>query len=589
MEEIVADNLLHSLQELLPNEFEVFKLKLQSTHLENEPPRISRSQLHDATPVQVTGLLLWHYGQIPAVLLTLKILKKMNLEQLIQKLMSALVPESLSSQQPEPSLTQTNWGPAGAKQGRPIRRIASSAGRLQNLGGSVRLREGLRSSGKERPKSLESSIPCGDKELAHWFALLAQEKRESESLDLAVAPGRGVAQRGPEPLRKGSRHPGHSKGPEGAAVRNAPPRISPPKEKPSSAPAGKSGMTGPVALGVGVSPSSGMPQERVVCPLCRTQEEGLSAHEAGGCSQCQASLLGKRGQGHEPQENPKMTSLSPKTLPPCERHRRQAQLRLCEAHREPICLICSLSLGHQGHRICPTDEAAQGYKEQIQKQLEHLKALRKFGEEQRSQGDKKAVSFLKSTEVQKQKLRCQLEGLCQFLEQQEQLFVAWLKNLAQNIEQLRGAYSTLAAKGALLEEQAGELEAAQCQPAWELTQDIGGPLHRAQSLPVPELRATPPDMKEKLHQKSELMERTMKQFSGDMTLDVEKALLKLTLSDDLRSVRGALLPARTERADACIITLCSPTSSSCHYWEVGGGRQGQAGVKVLPGLHKLER
>ncbi|XP_054990109.1 pyrin-like [Sorex araneus] len=152
MEEIVADNLLHSLQELLPNEFEVFKLKLQNTRLENEPPQITRRQLHEATPVQMTDLLLRHYGQISAVLLTLKILKKMNLELLVQKLKSALVPESLSSQQLEPSLTQTNWVPAGAKQGRRVRLMAISAGRLQNLGGSVWLREGLRSSGKERPE-----------------------------------------------------------------------------------------------------------------------------------------------------------------------------------------------------------------------------------------------------------------------------------------------------------------------------------------------------------------------------------------------------------------------------------------------------
>lgn len=34
------------------------------------------------------------------------------------------------------------------------------------------------------------------------------------------------------------------------------------------------------------------------------------------------------------------------------------------------------------------------FQEQIQKQLEHLKELRKSGEEQRSQGDKKTAKFL---------------------------------------------------------------------------------------------------------------------------------------------------------------------------------------------------
>ncbi|XP_055991098.1 pyrin [Sorex fumeus] len=527
MAETMTDHLLHSLEGLLPKEFAKFKYKLKNTDLK---PRIPWGHLHEEiTPVQLADLLLSHYGQSTAVLLTLHILRKMNQNLLAEQLHRALVQELLSDWWQEPSLTRTKQAPAGAGQGSTIRRNASSAGQLQNLCGSVRLRENLQGSGKKRPKSLESSIPWGDKEPAHYLPLLMQGRRE---------------------------------------------------KKTSSAPAGKSGMTGPVALSVAVPPSSGRPQDRVVCSLCHTQEGDPSAHETGGCPWCQASLPGKRGPGHEPQENPTVTSLSPKILPQCEHHLRQAQLLLCEDHREPICLSCSLSLGHRGHRICLTNEAAQGYKEQIQKQLEHLKEPRKSGEEQRSQGDKKKIPFLKATEDKKQKLRCQLKRLCRFLEQQEQLFVAWLEDLGQDIDQLRGAYSTRAPKDTLLEEQARELEAAQCQ--WALMQDIRGTQHRAQSLHIPELWAASPDIKEKLPQKPEFMDRRMKQFSetlhsgmeplsADVTLDIETALPNLILSDGLRSVmlgqKGGLLPAHTEGSDAYIITPHSPSSSGCHYWD----------------------
>lgn len=57
-----------------------------------------------------------------------------------------------------------------------------------------------------------------------------------------------------------------------------------------------------------------------------------------------------------------MACLSPKSLPQCERHRKQAQLLFCEDHGETICLVCSLSQEHRGHWVRPIEEAALEYK-----------------------------------------------------------------------------------------------------------------------------------------------------------------------------------------------------------------------------------
>ncbi|XP_014648985.1 PREDICTED: pyrin [Ceratotherium simum simum] len=292
--------------------------------------------------------------------------------------------------------------------------------------------------------------------------------------------------------------------------------------------------------------SPGRPQDKAVCPLCRAQEgdpdggtcvqdscscsvasrnpKALGGHSPS-CPWCQASLPGKSSGGQEQQEGPQMASLSPKALPQCERHMKQVQLLFCEDHGEPICLICRLSQEHRGHRVRPIEEAALEYKEQIQKQLDHLKELRKSGEEQRSQGEKKTANFLKKTEIQKQRIQCQLEQLCQFLEQQEQLFVGWLEELGQTIGQVRERYGTQVSKDiALLDQLIRELETKQCQPEWELMQDIGVTLHRAKMVTVPEPWATPPEVREKidlLYQKSEFVEKSMKNFSETLRSEME--------------------------------------------------------------------
>lgn len=99
---------------------------------------------------------------------------------------------------------------------------------------------------------------------------------------------------------------------------------------------------------------------------CRRSVASRDPKTSDSCStswlQSQAPLLVKNSGDCKQQEGLQMTSLSPKALPQCERHMRQAQLLFCEDHREPICLICRLSQEHRGHRVRPIEEAALEYK-----------------------------------------------------------------------------------------------------------------------------------------------------------------------------------------------------------------------------------
>lgn len=88
----------------------------------------------------------------------------------------------------------------------------------------------------------------------------------------------------------------------------------------------------------------------------------------------------------------------------------------------------------------------------------------------------------KETEIQKQRVRYQLEKLHRFLEQQEQLFVAWLEELGQTIGQVRETYDTQVCSDIdLLSKMIEELEAKQCQPEWELMQVSGLDLYTVPS------------------------------------------------------------------------------------------------------------
>uniref|UniRef100_A0A8C0LNL4 Pyrin n=1 Tax=Canis lupus dingo TaxID=286419 RepID=A0A8C0LNL4_CANLU len=357
-----SDHLLDSLEELLPNDFEKFKFKLQNTSVEKDHSRIPRGQVQNAKPVKLANLMINHYGEENAVRLTLQVLRAIN----------------------------------------------------QNL--------------------------------------LAEE------LDKAIGKPQDEAM---YPL-------GHAQ--EG-------------------------------------DPADGTYVHDSYRPAIGSEDLKTSGRYSPSCLSSQASLpIKNSGDVH------------PRSLPQCERHMKQVQLLFCEDDREPICLICSLSQEHRGHRVRPIEEAALEYKVKIQKQLEYVKELRKSGEEQRSQGDKKTAKFLKQMETQKQRIQHQIEQLYHILEQQEKFFVASFEDLNRTIGQVRETYSTQVSRDiALLDELIGELEAKQFQPEWELMQVSVSFVSRVKMVTVPKLWNTPLEVEKKIqlfYRKSEFVEKSMKYLSG---------------------------------------------------------------------------
>ncbi|XP_011805595.1 PREDICTED: pyrin [Colobus angolensis palliatus] len=649
-----SDHLLSTLEELVPYDFEKFKFKLQNTSVEKEHSRIPRSQIQRARPVKMASLLVTYYGEDYAVRLTLQVLRAINQRLLAEELHRATVQEystqengtddsaaSSSLEENKPGSLKTPDHPEGkeGKEGNGPRSCGDSAASLRysqpenarGLSGKPsskrreKASEGLDALGKPRPRSLAlpgGRSPCrapepgqakgclrriassaglaggaqGRKDCRLFEVDLPSGKKRPKSLELTISTGEKAP---PNPETLLTVEETTAANPDSATAAQA-------------RPTPDGGASADLEEGPGNPEHSvtGRPPDKAASPRCYAQEgdpvgeicvrdscscpEAASGHpQASGsrspdCPQCQA-FHERKGMG----------SLSPQPFPQCKRHMKQVQLLFCEDHREPICLICSLSQEHRGHRVRPIEEAALEHKKQIQKQLERLKELRKSGEEQRSYGEGKAVNFLEQTEALKQRMQRKLQQVYHFLEQQEHVFMASLENVGQMVGQIRKAYDTRISQDiTLLDALIGELEAKQCQSEWELLQDIGDILHRAKTVPVPERWTTPQEMKQKiqlLHQKSEFVEKSAKYFletlrskmemfnvpeligaqahAVNVTLDAETAYPSLVVSDDLKSVRlgnkRERLPDGPQRFDSCIVVLGSPSFlSGHHYWEV---------------------
>ncbi|XP_075420492.1 pyrin-like isoform X2 [Tenrec ecaudatus] len=439
-------------------------------------------------------------------------------------------------------------------------RNANSTSRLQDLcshsfSGSLRRPVYEKAAAKKRPKSLEFAIPSGER-----GPLNPETLRTLTNVKIVTAGTVAVlgAEEAPGVPEKDSRGLEHSMIQEQDALRSALTNVSLTggEHQAATAPLEENGIGSSEAPGLFCEPShpetapslgkKGLQNpghlaslDTVVCKGTLQEEDpvgGFCVHGSSGCSGEHRASSGKhslscpRSQGPLPKQQQLLRSLSSEPPPQCERHKQQPCLLFCEEHSQPVCLICNLSQEHRGHQVRPIEEAALEYQEQIHWQLEHLKELRKAGQEQKYQGDKETANFLKQMENQKEKVRCQMQQLCHFLEKQEQLFVARLEELGQTIGQAGEKYDSRVSRDiALLDELIGELETKQCQPAWGLMQDIGVTLQRAKTATVPEPWATPSEVKEKLHlfyHKSEFVEKSMKRFSENLRSEMETFLVE---------------------------------------------------------------
>uniref|UniRef100_A0A2K5TQV7 RING-type E3 ubiquitin transferase n=1 Tax=Macaca fascicularis TaxID=9541 RepID=A0A2K5TQV7_MACFA len=248
----------------------------------------------------------------------------------------------------------------------------------------------------------------------------------------------------------------------------------------------------------------------------------------------------------------------------CEKHREPLKL-YCEEDQMPICVVCDRSREHRGHSVLPLEEAVEGFKEQIQNQLDHLKRVKDLKKRRRAQGEQARAELLSLTQMEREKIVWEFEQLYHSLKEHEYRLLARLEELDLAIyNSINGAITQFSCNISHLSSLIAQLEEKQQQPTRELLQDIGDTLSRAERIRIPEPWITPPDLQEKIHifaQKCLFLTESLKQFtekmqsdmekiqelreaqlySVDVTLDPDTAYPSLILSDNLRQVRYSYL------------------------------------------------
>ncbi|CAM5171418.1 unnamed protein product [Eretmochelys imbricata] len=200
-----------------------------------------------------------------------------------------------------------------------------------------------------------------------------------------------------------------------------------------------------------------------------------------------------------------------------------------KAHQEPfklfcnqdqmlICVICRESQAHRTHRVVPTEEAAQAYKEQIQTQLNTLKQERGELLEWKQDAETQSQEYLGKIEAERQKIMSEFEQLGQFLDEQERLLLAQLEELDKEIVKIQDENVTkLSENISRLGDLISEIEEKCQQPTSEFLQDIKSTWSRCEKVKFEKPMAVSQDVSERVgvsFQRNICLQEALKKFKA---------------------------------------------------------------------------
>ncbi|XP_062829748.1 zinc finger protein RFP-like [Anolis carolinensis] len=252
----------------------------------------------------------------------------------------------------------------------------------------------------------------------------------------------------------------------------------------------------------------------------------------------------------------------------CREHQEPLKL-FCKDDETPICLVCFKSKKHENHNVVPVEEAIQEYKKQTQTEME--------------------------------KMMAEFRKLHQFLEEQERLWLAQMKEVQKEVsEKSKEHLAKLSQELSSLESLMQEMEEQKQQPASEILQDMKTLLQRSKDktsfenpLTFPlELRWKLCDICDRnpflvgvIQRFKDALLPGLKLQKANVTLDPDTAHAKLILSEDCKSVtygdQFQHLPDKLKRFNKSTSVLgCEGFTAGRHFWEICVGEEDQwlAGV-----------
>ncbi|KYO29215.1 hypothetical protein Y1Q_0005907 [Alligator mississippiensis] len=247
-----------------------------------------------------------------------------------------------------------------------------------------------------------------------------------------------------------------------------------------------------------------------------------------------------------------------------------------------LAAVCHVSRAHRDHRMVPVEEAVQEYKEKIETQLvilrkERLK-LQKFIVKKENVHQK----YLNHVQAKRQKITNEFKELHQFLEEQEQILLALVRVVEEEIVKEQKDFVTR-----LLEEIAGlselisKIEEKCQQPSSEFLQDIRDTLSRYENVKFQKAEFFSIDLQKKIHNFAETcktLEDTTMKFKDHLLEEMGKNRVDVILDPATAHSNLTCLKIRevwnTNRQNKLSLTILRDSVLLCVCWALKGFWQG---------------
>ncbi|XP_020829826.2 uncharacterized protein LOC110199370 [Phascolarctos cinereus] len=166
-------------------------------------------------------------------------------------------------------------------------------------------------------------------------------------------------------------------------------------------------------------------QDSVSCPICKKlfQKENISPNWV--LAQLVPNLLNLGLSDKQPED-----SKQPADYQLCKRHGEKTFF-YCETDEQFLCFVCRELREHSTHVVLPVEDAAQPYKDEIQRHLESLKESKE--KIMHLKGNNTFQALLNQIQTNKLRIMSEYQQFREFLDLQEQLLLVQMEELEKDI------------------------------------------------------------------------------------------------------------------------------------------------------------
>ncbi|XP_066474544.1 tripartite motif-containing protein 10-like [Tiliqua scincoides] len=253
-------------------------------------------------------------------------------------------------------------------------------------------------------------------------------------------------------------------------------------------------------------------------------------------------------------EKIKLLSLNPGKEDLCLKHKERLHL-FCKEDKELLCLFCERSPEHRSHTVFLLDEAAKEYKARFQDHLRILVIEQERILEMKIAAKKESQDLLKQVKMERKKAVTEFRQLQQFLQEQENLLLAQMEEVMEQIIAKREEHlARLSEEQSSLESLIQEMQEKLHHPTGELLKDVGSTLQKYKTRTTLEKLEAFPDrlkyrsrkfsyinhfMQNEIKKLKESLQSELQQNNASIALGPDSAHFEFLLPEGHKNMRQA--------------------------------------------------